>query len=89
MRKIKKYLNVGQNVVVSSDEIIGIFDIDTATVKKDTRNFLKRAEGENHVKNAFDPIFDIPVSFILTKRQNDTEKLIFSSVSTSTLENRL
>ncbi len=89
MRKIKKYVNVGQNVVITSDEIIGIFDIDTATVKKDTRNFLKRAEKENHVKNAFDPVFDIPVSFILTKGQNDTEKLIFSSVSTSTLVNRL
>ncbi|MBR4282278.1 MAG: DUF370 domain-containing protein [Clostridia bacterium] len=89
MRKIKKYVNVGQSVVISSDEIIGIFDIDTATVKKDTRNFLKRAEKENITKNAFDPIFDIPVSFILTKGQNDAEKLIFSSVSTSTLENRL
>lgn len=89
MRKIKKYVNVGQNVVISSDEIIGIFDIDTATVKKDTRNFLKRAESEKHTKNAFDPIFDIPISFILTKGENGTEKLIFSSVSTTTLENRL
>ncbi len=89
MRKIKKYVSVGQNTVISSDEIIGIFDIDTATVKKDTRNLLKRAEQEKRVKNAFDPVFDIPVSFILTKGENDTEKLIFSSVSTTTLENRL
>lgn len=88
MKKIK-YLNAGQNTVISDDDIIGIFDIDTASVKKDTRNFLKRAEGEKIVQNAFDPIFDIPLSFIVTKEKNGKEKVIFSSVSSQTLENRL
>lgn len=86
---MKKYVNAGQNTVVVSGEIIGIFDIDTATVMKDTRNFLKRTEGERKMINAFDPIFDIPVSFILTSDAEKNEKIIFSSVSAQTLANRM
>ena len=38
------YLHLGQDTVVTLDEIIGIFDLDTTTVSKSTRNYLTNAE---------------------------------------------
>ena len=38
------YLHIGEDTVIKSDEIIGIFDMDTSTVNKATRDFLKTAE---------------------------------------------
>ena len=38
------YLHLGEQKVVKKRDIIGIFDMDTATVMKSTRNFLKNAE---------------------------------------------
>ena len=38
------YLHLGENKVVKKRDIIGIFDMDTATVMKATRTFLNNAE---------------------------------------------
>ena len=86
-----KYLNIAPEAVVVSDDIIGIFDLDTSTVKADTRNMLKRMENEGKVKNAFDPVFDIPLTFVLTCQKNnrESEKIIFSSTSLATIKGRV
>ena len=36
------YLHLGHKTVINSKKIIGIFDIDTATVSKRTREFLNK-----------------------------------------------
>ena len=36
------YLHLGQNVVVPSDTVIGIFDMDNSTGSHLTRSFFKR-----------------------------------------------
>ena len=38
------YLHLGMDKVITFDEIIGIFDLDTTTVSKSTRNYLAMAE---------------------------------------------
>ena len=38
------YLHLGQNVMVKNREIVGIFDLDTSTVKKSTQNYIYNAE---------------------------------------------
>ena len=38
------YLHLGQSTLVKTKDIIGIFDLDTATVAKPTRDFLSKAE---------------------------------------------
>ena len=43
------YLHIGQDHLVDSRNIIGIFDMDTATAQKNTRDFLKRVEQEGAV----------------------------------------
>ena len=40
-----RYLQLDQGESVDKDEIIGIFDIDTASVSRDTRGALKRISG--------------------------------------------
>ncbi len=56
------YLSAGQDAVVRTGEIVGIFDMDRTTVGKDTREFLKRAQKEGRLVSA---AADIPVSFVV------------------------
>ena len=43
------YLHLGQSVVVPFRDVIGIFDLDTTTDSRITREFLKRAEREGEL----------------------------------------
>ena len=43
------YLHLGEDVVVNSKKIIGIFDMDTSTVNKTTRDYLSKAEKEKNI----------------------------------------
>ena len=45
------YLHVGQNTVIRTGEIIGIFDMETSTLSQTTRQVLARAEKEGKVVN--------------------------------------
>lgn len=79
------YLHLGHKTVINSDEIIGIFDIDTATVSKRTRNFLSKSEKKNEIINVS---FEIPNSFIVCNKKDKSNKIYFSPVSSLTLQKR-
>ena len=38
------YIYLGGNTVISTNDILGIFDMDTSTVNKATRDYLSNAE---------------------------------------------
>lgn len=90
------YLPLGQNTVVGKRDIIGVFDLDTSTVKRPTRDFLKKAEKDGRIVTIGS---ELPNSFVLcsgwqkarrsggTKRLN--AKLYISPVSTATLGRRI
>ena len=40
------YLHLGLETVVKENDVIGIFDLDSTTVSKHTRNFINKAEKE-------------------------------------------
>lgn len=80
------YIHLGQETVVKTDEIIGIFDIDTTTVSKHTRNFLTKAEKEKKVINVS---YELPKSFVLCNKKNGENKVYISQISTSTLLKRV
>ena len=40
------YLHLGSDVVILKKNIVGIFDLDTATISKHTKNYLALAEKE-------------------------------------------
>lgn len=79
------YLHLGKNVVVPTGNIIGIFDIESTTLSKDTRQFLKEAEEEGFVDNLNT---DIPKAFVLTEDKKKS-KIFLTSVSTNTLKKRM
>ena len=45
------FLHLGQDTVIIDDEIIGIFDLDTTTVSKPTRDYLKTMQKSGNVVN--------------------------------------
>ena len=78
------YLNIGSDMAVRDKSIIGIFDMDKATVSKRTRMFLEAKQQENKVINA---ATDIPKSFIVCNWGMDVVVYI-SQISSKTLLKR-
>lgn len=74
------YLHIGEDTVIKSDEIIGVFDMDTSTVNKATRDFLKTAEKNRKVIYVN---YDLPKCFIVTDK-----KVYVSPINTGTLNKR-
>ena len=72
------YLHLGQDKVVSMDEIVGIFDLDTSTVSKTTRDYLAKAEKDGCVTNV---CTDLPKSFIVCiGREKKNARLYFTDI---------
>ena len=76
------YLHLGQDKSVTHKEIIGIFDLDTTTVSKVSRDFLRKKETDGKVVTVG---FELPKSFVLC--ENGT--VILSPISTQTLLKRI
>lgn len=74
------YLHIGEDTVITDREIIGIFDMDTSTVNKATRDYLAEAEKRGCVEYVN---YDLPKSFIVTDK-----KVYVSPINTSTLLRR-
>jgi len=78
------YLHLGQNVVVSEADIIGIFDLDNTTGSYITRNFLSDAENAGCVINVSD---ELPRSFIVSGKDKEIN-IYLSQLSPQTLNKR-
>ena len=79
------YLNIGQNVILSQEGILGIFDLDTSTGSHLTRKFLREAEKAGNIENAAE---DLPKSFVVCKEKN-RNVVYLSQMATATLAKRL
>ena len=79
------YLHLGMDKVITFDEIVGIFDLDTTTVSKSTRNYLAMAEKAGIVENI---CYDLPKSFIVCRTKDGKEKVYISQISSQTLLKR-
>ena len=55
------YINIGANKLIRKKNIVGIFDLDTSSHEKDTRDFLKKSEKKGIVKVCGN---DLPKSFV-------------------------
>ena len=75
------YLHVGNELVVNTRDVIGIFDMDNTTVSRQGRRFLPESQDKGFIINATD---DLPKSYVVTKR-NDETKIYVSSSSTHAL----
>ncbi len=80
------YLHLGQETVVKTRDVVGIFDMDTSTVAKSTRDFLNRKEKEKEVITV---TFELPKTFVITNKKKSKKSLVYiSQLSSSTLQKR-
>ncbi len=78
------FVNPGNDISIKKTEIIGIFNMDTATVSPVTKDFLKNAEKELKVVYAGKRM---PESFVVADN-GISESVYISSFTADTLVNR-
>ncbi len=79
------YLHVGQDTVVPTKSVIGIFDIENTTTSKFTRQFLADAEKGKRVVNVSD---ELPKAFVVCVEPDGSETVYISQISAATLYKR-
>lgn len=75
------YLYLGGETAIKSDKIIGIFDMDTSTVNKATREYLSKAEKDKRIIYVN---YELPKSFVVCD-----DKIYVCPLNTATLLKRL
>lgn len=75
------YLHIGNNKNVKLSDIVGIFDTDTATISKNTKNYLSGCEKRGETVNV---TRELPKSFVVTSEKG-RNTVYFSQLSVKTL----
>ena len=81
-----KYLHLGKDTSIEIDNIVGIFDLDTSTVSRHTRDFLSECEKENRIVNVSS--YELPKSYILYDFSGEYS-VYLSPLNTATLLKRI
>lgn len=76
------YVSLGKDSIISTESIVGIFDLDITSQSHITRSYLGKAEKKGNVINAAE---DIPKSFVIC----DDGKVYLGQMSSSTLQKRI
>ena len=79
------YLFLGQATVVRASDIVGVFDMDTTTVQKSTRDFLGASEKRSEVVNVS---YELPKTFVVCGSKEQI-KIYVSPAAAGTLARRL
>ena len=78
------YLRLGKDTVVNTKHIIAILDLESASISKNTRDFLKIVEEEGFVRNVSE---EIPKTFVLC--EIDGQSVIYiTNISSKALSGR-
>ena len=78
------YLHLGKGKIVSTEDVVGIFDLDITSQSHLTRKYLTMAEKAGEVVNASE---DIPKSFVVCQSGNN-KILYLSQMASATLLKR-
>lgn len=79
------YLHLGQNTVVRTVSVVGIFDIENTSTSRLTRSYLSQAEKSGQVVNVST---ELPKSFVVCREGKRTVVYI-SQISPATLKKRM
>ena len=79
------YLHIGNKKSVKKKDIIGIFDLDTATESKMGKEFINRCEKNGMVEYDDE---DLPRSFVVTDNGSENWQVYVSQLSSATLMGR-
>ncbi len=78
------FLNIGGTTVLPKEDVLGIFDLDTASTKTDTKRYLAAMQQKSRVVTVGN---DLPKSFVLTSRGR-AERVYITTLSSSALYGR-
>ena len=77
------YLHLGNDVMISTKKIVGIFDIENTSTGKITREYLS-----NSRKKVITVSYEMPKSFVVCIDENGNEEIYITQISVSTLKKR-
>ena len=80
------YINIGTELLIRDNDILGIFDLDNTTVSKSTREYINNSEKNGECITI--SIEELPKSFIVTTK-NDKKEIYISPLNTSTIFKRI
>jgi len=78
------YIHLGNETVVRTADVIGIFDLDKTSTGRITRDYLARAEREMRVTNVS---CELPRSFVVCRDDTGT-RVYISQIAAATLKKR-
>lgn len=78
------YLYLGQETVVGTGDIVGIFDLDNTSTSRLTKAYLGAAQKSGHVIEVSP---ELPKSFVVCERKG-AHQVYLSQISTATLKKR-
>ena len=81
------FLHVGNNKNILIERVVGIFDMDNATLSSVTRKFLSKNEKAGLSTSAI--LDELPKSFVLYIDTDNQYKICYSQLSSSALKGRL
>ena len=79
------YLHIGNGKSLKVDDIIGIFDLDTATVSKITKRYISKNEKKGNIEYSD---FDLPRTFVVFGNKKES-KIKLSRISSQGLCQRI
>lgn len=68
-----RYLHIGNGKSIRKKDILGIFDLDNATVSKITKSFIQRQTKDGHLSYADS---DLPRSFVVITSGKSAETVL-------------
>ena len=78
------FLHIGEGKILNKKEIVGIFDLETTSVSKKTREFLRINEKKGNVEYIST---EIPKTYIITDSKLK-KKVLVTQISSQTLQKR-
>ncbi len=79
------YLHLGSDTVVNTKNIISVLDLESTSVSKYSREFLKIAQEEGFVRNVTE---ELPKSIVICEEQGQSVVYI-TNISTKALSGRI
>ncbi|MBQ8108472.1 MAG: DUF370 domain-containing protein [Ruminococcus sp.] len=80
------YLHIGNDYMIRTKDLVGIFDIENTSVSKITRDYLANSGRRAKVVYC---TYELPKSFVVCLDEELTETVYISRISTATLLKRI
>ncbi len=80
------YLHIGNEVIINTSDLVGIFDIEKASTSKHTREFINYASKMKRVRYVS---LEMPKSFVVCLDKDLTEIIYVTNISCQTLRKRM